>query len=99
MEFDPVLEHSSGISLKVRVIPRAQRSEMVGIKDGYVVFRLNAPPVDVKANAALLELVCRELGVKKSQVTLVSGDKSRHKILSIVGLARSEMARLLDRKE
>ena len=96
---DPIQENSTGVSFRVRVIPRAQRSEIVGIKDGVVVVRLAAPPVDGKANAALIGLMCQELGVRKSQVTLATGEKSRHKILSISGLARSEVARLLDRKE
>ena len=96
---DPIQEHPAGISVRVRVIPRAQRSEIVGIKDGYVVVRLNAPPVDGKANAALLDLIARELGVRKSIVVLTSGGKSRNKVLLITGLARSDAARLLDRKE
>ena len=90
---------SDPVSIRVRVIPRAQRSEIVGIRDGVVVVRLAAPPVDGKANAALLDLICDELDVKKAQVTLASGEKSRHKVLTISGVARSEVARLLDRKE
>jgi uncharacterized protein (TIGR00251 family) len=98
-DFDPIQESPTGVSVRVRVIPRAQRSEIVGIKDGAVVVRLNAPPVDGKANEVLLEVMVRKLGVRKSQVQLTSGEKSRNKILSIAGLARSDVTRLLDRKE
>jgi uncharacterized protein (TIGR00251 family) len=98
-DFDPIQDSANGVSVRVRVIPRAQRSEIVGIKDGTVVVRLNAPPVDGKANEALLMLMVRELGLRKSQVQLTSGEKSRNKVLSIAGLARSDVARLLDRKE
>ena len=95
----PIRERTDGVSLQVRVIPRAQRSEIVGVQEGNLVVRLAAPPVDGKANAALVEVLCQQWGLKKSSVRLLSGDKSRIKILVISGLARSDVTRLLDRKE
>lgn len=63
--------------------PRSQREGIEGLRDGRLVVRVNAPPVDDRANAAVIELVAREFGVARSAVTLTQGGKSRSKTLSL----------------
>ena len=83
------------VILKIRVIPNARKTEFAGYREGELVLRLNAPPVDGKANAAAREFVARYLGVSRSTVLLVGGERSRHKIFEIVGLERADLERKL----
>jgi len=81
--------------LKIRVIPNAKKDEFTGYRDGELVLRLNAPAVEGKANRAALEFVARFLGVPRSAVFLMRGERSRHKIFQIVGLESSDLERKL----
>jgi uncharacterized protein len=82
-------------TLKVRVIPNAKKSEFGGYREGELILRLNAPPVDGKANKAAVEFVSRYLGLSRSAVWLIGGERSRHKIFQIVGLEDSDLERKL----
>ena len=79
------------MKLKVRVIPNAKKTEFTGFRDGELVLRLNAPPLEGKANKAAIEYVSRYFGVPRSAVMLVSGEKIRHNIFQIVGLDSSDL--------
>lgn len=72
----------------MRVTPRAGRSEVAGVRDGAIVVRLAAPPVDGAANAELIDLFARLLKVPKRDVTIIHGDKSRVKQVRVAGLDR-----------
>jgi uncharacterized protein len=72
--------------LRVRLQPRARREEIVGERDGVVVIRVTAPPVDGKANAALCGLVAKAAGVAPSQVSVVRGHTARDKVLRVEGV-------------
>jgi uncharacterized protein (TIGR00251 family) len=71
--------------LSVRVQPRAKRSEVVGEREGAVVVRVAAPPVDGKANAALCRFVAEAAGVPRGAVHVVRGESGRDKLLRIEG--------------
>jgi len=75
-----------GVELLVLVQPRASRTKVVGEHDGRLKIALSAPPVDGEANAALIEFVSDALDVKKASVSLIEGDTSRRKRLSVVGV-------------
>ncbi|MFN8608858.1 MAG: DUF167 domain-containing protein [Vulcanimicrobiota bacterium] len=83
------------VTFKVRVIPNAHRNSLVGMQDGVLVVRLTAPPVDGKANSALLEFLAEQLNLRKQQVQLHSGQKSRHKVVKVQGIGRAELERLV----
>jgi uncharacterized protein (TIGR00251 family) len=85
------------MTLHIRVIPNAKKTEFAGYRDGELVLRLNAPPVDGKANKAAVEFVSRYLDLPRSQVLLVGGERSRHKIFEIVGLNGVDLERKLAR--
>lgn len=87
-------EQSGGFSLRVRVIPKAHRNAVVGVEEGALVVRLTAPPVDGKANEALLDYLASVLNARPKQVRLQSGDRSRHKVLLITGVERAELEKL-----
>jgi len=81
--------------LKLRVIANAKKDEFAGYREGEWLLRLNAPPVEGKANKAAVDFVSRFLGVSRSAVILLRGERSRHKIFEIVGLESSDLERKL----
>jgi uncharacterized protein (TIGR00251 family) len=84
-----------GSLLDIRVIPRAPRSAVAGVRDGALLVRLAAPPLDGEANDALISLMAGVLGVPRRDLAIVSGERSRRKRLKIAGLTpASVQARL-----
>jgi len=79
-------EGPGGVILAVRVQPRAGRPRVERSADGTIVVRVTAPPVEGRANRACLETVAEWLGVRKSQVTLVSGQAARRKLVLVTGV-------------
>ena len=77
--------------LRVRVQPRASRSEVTNWQEGVLHLRLTAPPVEGAANAACREFLAEWLGIKRSQIELVSGEKSRDKRFRVSGLTDAEI--------
>lgn len=84
-------EVPGGCELAVLVQPRASRTKVVGEHDGRIKIALAAPPVDGEANAALIEFLSDELGVRKAQVDLLEGETGRRKRLSVRGVAPAEV--------
>ncbi|MCK6406193.1 MAG: DUF167 domain-containing protein [Rhodocyclaceae bacterium] len=82
------------LTLTLHIQPGARKTEVAGEHGDALKIRLAAPPVDGKANTALLEFVAERLGVAKSAVTLKSGQTSRRKVVEVSG-ADMESARLL----
>ena len=75
-----------GFTLRVRVQPRASREGLSGERDGALVVRLTAPPVEGAANEALSRFLGKALGVAPSAVRVVSGATGRNKVVSVSGL-------------
>jgi uncharacterized protein len=69
--------------LAVRLQPRARRDEIVGERNGVLVVRVTAPPVDGRANAALRRLIAKAVGVAPSRVEIVRGHGSRDKVVRV----------------
>jgi len=72
--------------LHVRVQPRASLSTIVGWREQALLVRVMAPPVEGAANAAVVTLIARALGVRPSAVRVVRGERGRDKWLSVDGL-------------
>ena len=81
----PWREAPPGLTIAVRATPRASRSALLPGTPEHFAARIAAPPVEGAANAALIELVAKAFGVAKRDVTLIAGDTSRVKRLSIAG--------------
>jgi len=70
--------------IKIRVIPRAKKTEIVGaLADGTLKIKLKAPPVDGKANEELIEFLSEKFDVAKSKIKIVRGEKGRNKVIEI----------------
>jgi uncharacterized protein (TIGR00251 family) len=72
--------------LAIRVQPRASRDEVVGEREGVVVIRVTAPPVDGRANVAVCRLVAKRLGVPAGRVRVTKGEKGRDKRIRVEGM-------------
>jgi len=74
------------VELRVRVIPRASKSGIAGTRDGALLIRLNAPPVEGAANSELIQVISDALGVPKRSIAIVSGQRSRLKRIRVEGV-------------
>jgi uncharacterized protein (TIGR00251 family) len=79
------------VVLRVRVIPRARRTELAGRRGDALLVRLAAPPVDGAANEALLAFLSDSLGIPRRQITIVRGATARDKAIAIDGLAEADV--------
>lgn len=70
----------------MRVTPRAGRDELAGWHDGRLRVRLIAPPLDGRANEALIQLIARALDLPPRAVRIISGENAREKRLAIAGI-------------
>ena len=89
-----ISEGTSGVSLAVRVVPRASRDAIEGEYQGALKIRLTAPPVEDSANDALRRFLAARLKVPVSAVRIVAGEKSRNKRVSIAGVSRAQIIEL-----
>jgi len=80
-----------GCTLRVRIHPGARRNAVTGTHDGALKISLTTPPVEGRANEALLEFVSEALRLPKARVALVAGMTSRSKVLRIEGKSAAEV--------
>jgi len=73
------------IDIRVRLTPRASGERITALEDGSLAVRVTAPPVDGRANDALVKAVAKALAVAPSRVELVRGERSRVKTLRVSG--------------
>jgi uncharacterized protein (TIGR00251 family) len=85
------------VVLRVHAQPGAGRSAVIGRYGDAVKIRIAAPPVDGRANAALAEFLAKELGLDRSGIELLSGDKSRNKRFRLRGLDPEAAEEALER--
>lgn len=90
-----ITETKDGVVLKIHATPRASRSQVQGLHGDALKIRLQAPPVDGKANEALLEFLSGTLGIPRRQFTLISGQTSRQKRVAVQGLSSERITKVL----
>jgi uncharacterized protein (TIGR00251 family) len=83
---DIVEERANAVRLRVRVQPRASRTEVAGEHGGALKVRIASPPVEGEANRELIRFIAKRVGVAASRVTLVSGETGRNKVIEIAGI-------------
>jgi uncharacterized protein (TIGR00251 family) len=81
--------------LEVKVTPGTVRSEVTGVREGILHVKIAAPPVRGKANKELIDYLSRALDVSRSDISIVKGEASRHKVIEVEGLDREEILRRL----
>jgi uncharacterized protein (TIGR00251 family) len=75
-----------GAALRLRVIPRAGRSQVAGVRDQALLLRIAAAPVDGAANAAVIDLLATVLDISKRSISIVSGERAREKRVLVAGV-------------
>ena len=86
-----VRDVADGCTLSVRVQPGAKRDAVIGLHGEAVKIALSAPPVDGKANDALIAFVAEKVRVPRARVSLVSGLTNRSKVLRVTGKSAAEV--------
>ena len=82
--------------MKVRVQPKASRNLVDGYEEGTLRLRVTAPPTEGKANAGVIALLAKTLGVSKSKLQIIRGYGSRDKVVSVDTLTEQEVRRRIE---
>jgi uncharacterized protein len=83
---------TDGIIIDVKVIPRSGRAGVAGTRDGALLVRLHAPPIEGAANAELIDVLADVLDVPKRSFAIVSGATSRQKRVKVTGITADRAA-------
>ena len=86
---------AAGVTVSLKVQPRASRSEVSGVVGSQLKVKVTAPPVDAAANQAVVELIAERVGCSRGAVQILRGQTSRNKVLLIHGAAADAVARAL----
>ncbi len=82
-------------TVTVHVLPRASREEVAGLYGDAVRVRLTAPPLENRANEALVRFLAAALGVSRSRVEVAAGRRGRRKVVRVAGMSREDIFRRL----
>lgn len=87
-----ITDTPTGVRIALRVLPRSSKSVIEGVRDGRVLVKVTAPPVDDAANEAVIALIAQRLAVPKRSVAIVVGATSKNKVVAVDGVGRAEAA-------
>ena len=87
-------EHAGAVTFDVLVQPRASRAKVGPLHDGRLKVAVTSPPVDGEANAAVIELIAKTLGVSRGSVEVIAGETSRRKKIRVAGVERTAVEAL-----
>lgn len=90
-----IKETEDGVILRVHVVPRSAKSEVAGVQGDALKLKITAPPVEGQANAECIRFISDILGIKKKQVRILSGHKSKKKTVAIEGIRRKDIEALI----
>lgn len=88
-----------GTKLSLFIQPKASKNEIIGPHNGALKIKITAPPVDGKANAALIEFLSEILNIPKKQIEILKGETGRNKAVEILGLSPEQVRQFLGLEE
>lgn len=88
--------HERGVTIALRASPNASKDAVVGVVGDRLLVKLTAPPVEGRANKALVKFLARILGVPPSSLTVVRGTASRDKVVFVEGIAEGVVRQMLE---
>jgi len=91
----PVNETAKGVTFAVKVHPRARKNAITGVMGEALKLSLTAPPVEGRANQAVIEFFAELFEIPRSSVTIASGETSRNKVVRIAGLTKAAVEQRL----
>ena len=92
----PVQESAKGVAFAIKVQPRAHKNAITGVVGDKVKLALTAPPVDGRANQAVIEFLAELFEIPRASVTIASGETSRNKMVRITGVSKHVVERTLE---
>ncbi len=90
-----IVDHRDGVLVRLRVLPRASKTAIVGMHGDALKLRVQAPPVDGAANRAVVDHIAGRCGVSRTSVTVLMGERSRSKTVLVRGLSVDQVRRAL----
>src|SRR5258708_33464163 len=90
-----IKESASGVTFAVKVHPRAGKNAITGTVGDALKLALTAPPVDGKANQAVIEFFADLFQIPRASVTIASGETNRSKVVRITGVTAEQVRRRL----
>ena len=87
-----IADDADGAIVALKVIPRAGRTMLAGVRDNALLVRLAAAPVEGAANAALLAFLSDQLQIPRARLEIVTGEKSRSKRVKVRGMSAATVA-------
>lgn len=87
----PLNETAKGLTFAIKVQPRARKSAIIGSVGGAIKLAVAAPPVEGKANQAVVEFFADWFEIPRSQVTITSGETSRNKSIRVTGITAQQL--------
>lgn len=85
-----MIHNMSRTTLRVRVQPRSSSDALAALRDGVLVVRVTAPPLDGRANDSVCRLLAGTLGVRRSALTIIRGEKGRDKVIAVEGVGQAD---------
>ena len=95
----PVRESGVGVSFAVKVQPRARKNAIAGVLGDALKLAVTAPPVEGKANQAVIEFFAEFFAIPRSSVSIASGETSRNKVVRVNGISVQRVRDLLARAQ
>ena len=83
------------MTIECYVTPRAAKNKIKGERNGALAIALNAPPVEGKANEALIEFIAEILSIPKSRISIIRGETSRNKLVFVKGIAKKKAEEII----
>ena len=90
-------EHADGVLLSIRVVPGSRKEGILGVHGDRLKVAVHAAPEKGKANDALIEVLSRQLGLRKNQIVLHQGATNQNKVVLLIGVSLQQTAELLSR--
>lgn len=87
---DAISDTPGGCLIQIKVIPRSPQTMIEGMRAGAILVKLGAPPVEGKANESLLRFMAQICDVPRRDVSLMSGGKTRNKVIRVNHLTRAQ---------
>jgi uncharacterized protein (TIGR00251 family) len=87
----PFTVKNRALLLKVKAFPKSERSQITGLRNGELVVRVRAPAQKGEANKELIKVLAKAVGVARAEVKILTGETSRHKVVSFPLEARSTL--------
>ena len=84
-------ESKHGLTFDIQVTPHASNAQVVGVQEGMLKVKVKALPVEGAANEACIKLIAKTLALKKSQLEIFAGAKSRKKTVLVKDISRKEL--------